>query len=253
MRVVAIIPARLQSSRLANKIILDISGKTMIQRVYEQVLKTKNLSGIYIATDSSEISDICKGFTENIIMTSSSHRSGTDRITEAIKKIDCEGVVNVQGDEPLVDPQLIDDLADGLKQKKASVLSAMHRIAEISDLTDPSNVKVIVDEHNMALYFSRSIIPYPRNDWNTLKSKKVIPDEYLFFKHIGIYAYSTDLLKKVSSWSQTPLEKMEQLEQLRIIEHGYKIQMLLTDYESIGVDTADDLEKVRLIVSKYEK
>jgi len=253
MRVAAVIPARLQSSRLANKILLDISGKTMIQRVYDQVVKTKNLSGIFIATDNTEIADVCAGFTDSIIMTSSSHRSGTDRITEAIDHIDCEGVINVQGDEPLVDPKLIDDLASGLKKGNAAVLSAMHRISEMSDLIDPSNVKVTVDEQNMALYFSRSVIPFPRNDWDTLKDKLIIPDEYQFYKHIGIYGYTTDLLKKVSAWSPTPLEKTEQLEQLRILEHGYKIQMLLTNYESIGVDTVEDLEKVRQIVSKNEK
>ncbi len=248
MKVVVIIPARLSSSRLPQKVILPICNKPMVEYVYEASKKAKNISDVYIATDSVEVKEICKKFTDNVILTSKDHESGTDRLAEAVKNIECDAIVNVQGDEPLIEPSLIDALAQELKQGEKMV-SAMHTIKETEELQSPNAVKVTVDKSFKALYFSRSIIPHHRDEWHTLLEKhKTIPKELKFYKHIGIYGYSKEFLLQYAQMEQTYLEKLEKLEQLRVLENGYTIKMIETDYDSVGVDTQEDLERVREIM-----
>ncbi len=246
MKTVVIIPARLGSSRLPGKVILDICGKPMVQHVYEAAKKAKNIEDVYIATDSKEVEEKCKAFTSNIIMTSKEHESGTDRLAEAIKSIQCNHVINVQGDEPLIDPEIISKLASVLKNKDSEMVSAMHKIVTTEELKSPNAVKVTVNNNSDALYFSRSIIPHHRDNWDALLNHhETIPEPLKFFKHIGIYGYTKEFLQKYAQMDQTYLEKLEKLEQLRVLENGFGIKMVETEYEPIGVDTFEDLERVR--------
>jgi len=249
MKTVVIIPARLNSSRLPGKVLLDICSKPMIQHVYEASKKAKHIDEVYIATDSLDVEEVCKKFTDNIIMTDVTHESGTDRLAQAIQEIECENVINVQGDEPLIDPELISALALEL-QVDIDMVSAMHRIKTTDELKSPNAVKVTVDKDSNALYFSRSIIPHHRDAWESLLSHhKTIPNALRFYKHIGIYGYKKEFLKEYAKMEQTYLEKLEKLEQLRVLENGYKIKMIETDYMPVGVDVYEDLEKVRKILS----
>lgn len=249
MNTVVIIPARLGSSRLPSKVILDICGKPMVQHVYEAAKRAENISAVYIATDSTEVESACRKFTSNIIMTSKEHESGTDRLAEAVESLECDNIINVQGDEPLMDPELITQLAHTLEDENTEMSSAMHKIKTTSELKSPNSVKVTVDKNSNALYFSRSIIPHHRDNWEALLNHhKTIPEPLRFYKHIGIYGYKKEFLQKYSTMEQTYLEKLEKLEQLRVLENGYKITMIETEYEPVGVDVQEDLEKVRKIM-----
>lgn len=247
MKIVVVIPARLQSSRLPEKAIADIAGKPMVVHVFERALQAKGVDAVYIATDSQKIVDTVMPFTKQVVMTSASHESGTDRIAEAIESIACDAVINVQGDEPLIEPELITQMALTLKQGHEMV-SAMHRIMLSQELQSPNVVKVVTNLNDEALYFSRSIIPHHRDDWESLlKHHEKIPEPLRFYKHIGIYGYTKRFLQQYCSWEQSYLEKLEKLEQLRVLEHGETIKMIETSYESIGVDTLEDLEQVRAL------
>ncbi len=244
MKTIVVIPARLSSSRLPNKVLLDLKGKTVVQRVYEQCLKAKNIDEVYIATDSEEVQVSCEKFTKNIIMTSNTHESGTDRIAEAVKCIDCDVIINVQGDEPFMEPELIEQLADAFKDDTTKMASAMHKIKKVEDLKNHNVVKVTVNKNSEALYFSRSIIPHHRDEWETLLNHhEIIPDLLKFYRHLGIYGYTKDFLLTYSSMEQSYLERLEKLEQLRVLENGYKIKIVETGYDSIGIDTQKDYEK----------
>ena len=246
---VVIIPARLSSSRLPGKVLLDLKGKSVIQRVYEQVSKAKQIDDIYIATDSEEVRKECEKFTENIILTSSKHQSGTDRIAEAIKKIDCDIIINVQGDEPFIRPYLIDELSKIIEDSTVEMASVMHKINDVDELKNTNTVKVIVNKQNEAIYFSRSIIPYCRDEYEILLNEhKKIPENLKFYRHLGIYAYTKNFLLKYINLEMTYLEKLEKLEQLRVLENGYKIKMIETNYNSIGIDTQEDYEKALKIL-----
>jgi 3-deoxy-manno-octulosonate cytidylyltransferase (CMP-KDO synthetase) len=242
MKKVIVIPARLDSSRLPKKVLLDLKGKTVIQRVYEQCLKVKNIDGVYIATDSTEIEGVCRSFTDHIILTKSSHQSGTDRIGEAVSGIDCDIVVNVQGDEPFIDPNLIEELVHSFDDDQVSMASAMSKIENIKDLQDPNVVKVVVDTQNNAIYFSRAPIPFPRDHQEIIYSNEELK-KHNFFRHIGIYGYQKDFLAKYIKMEQTNLEKLEKLEQLRVIENGFKIKMIEAASSLIGIDTQEDYEE----------
>lgn len=246
MSTVVIIPARLNSSRLPGKVLLDICGKPMVQYVYESAKKALHVKDVYIATDSLEVKKVCESFTCNIIMTSKKHESGTDRLAEAAQDITCKNIINVQGDEPLIDPKLITLLAQMLEDEDIEMVSAMHRISTVLELKSPNAVKVTVDKNSHALYFSRSIIPYHRDGLEDLLNHHVtLPESLNFFKHIGIYGYKKEFLHKYATMEQTYLEKLEKLEQLRVLENGYKIKMIETKYIPVGVDTQEDLERVR--------
>ena len=242
MKKVIVIPARLDSSRLPKKVLLDLKGKTVIQRVYEQCLKVKNIDGVYIATDSLEIEGVCRSFTNHIILTKSTHQSGTDRIGEAVAGIDCDVVVNVQGDEPFIDPNLIEELVHSFDDDQVSMASAMSKIENIKDLQDPNVVKVVVDTQNNAIYFSRAPIPFPRDHQEIIRSNEELK-KHNFFRHIGIYGYKKDFLAKYIEMDQTNLEKLEKLEQLRVIENGFKIKMIEVATSLTGIDTLEDYEE----------
>lgn len=244
MNKIVVIPARLNSSRLPNKVLLDLNGKTVVQRVYEQCLKAKNIDSVYIATDSLKVKESCETFTKNIIMTDESHQSGTDRIAEAVDSLNSDVIINVQGDEPFIEPELIDELASAFDEAKIQMASAMHKIVKVNELKNHNVVKVTVDSNNDALYFSRSIIPHHRDEWDSLLNHHVnIPESLRFNRHLGIYAYTKEFLLKFSNMEQSYLERLEKLEQLRVLENGYKIRMIETSYDSVGIDTIEDYNK----------
>ena len=250
MKKVVIIPARLNSSRLPRKVLLDLNGKSVVERVYLQAKKAKNIDEVYIATDSEEVFEEVKKFTPNCIMTKE-HNSGTDRIAEAVKDIECDIVINVQGDEPFIDPELIEKLAFVLENENIPMASAMHLIKKVKDLKNPNVVKVIVNKFNEAIYFSRSIIPHHRDEWEALLNHHdTIPKSLKFYRHLGIYGYTKEFLIKYSKMQMTYLERLEKLEQLRVIENGYKIKMIETDYNSIGIDTEDDYQNALRILNE---
>ena len=242
MKKVIVIPARLDSSRLPKKVLLDLKGKTVIQRVYEQCLKVKNVDGVYIATDSIEIKEVCETFTNNVIITKSTHKSGTDRIGEAVSAIDCDIVINVQGDEPFIEPSLIEALVNSFSNSEISMSSAMSKINNVKDLQNTNVVKVVTDLHNNALFFSRSLIPFPR-DVKEISIAKEVLEKGQFYRHIGIYGYRKDFLLKFVNMEQSYLEKVEKLEQLRALENGFKIKMIEANSSLIGIDTREDYEE----------
>jgi 3-deoxy-manno-octulosonate cytidylyltransferase (CMP-KDO synthetase) len=235
-------------------VVLDICGKPMVQHVYEAAMKAQGIDGVYIATDSTEVQKVCRSFTSNVILTSPHHNSGTDRLAEAVKEIACDYVINLQGDEPLIDPNLITTLAHTLATSTTPMVSAMHPIKEVLELRSPNAVKVTVDKNANALYFSRSIIPHHRDEWETLLNHHTtIPDGLKFYKHIGIYGYTKPFLLEYATMEQTYLERLEKLEQLRVLENGYSIKMVETSYLPVGVDVLEDLQKVRTLMEKVLK
>lgn len=239
MKVVGIIPARYASTRFPGKPLALIKGKPMIQRVYEQALKSK-LDAVVIATDDVRIADAVMDFGGQYVMTSPNHRSGTDRCCEALDllKTKYDAVVNIQGDEPFIDPKQIDLLVDLIVRDDTPLASLAKRIDDADELFSPNAVKVVVNQEGNAMYFSRNPIPFMRN---------VDRDEWLvkgrFYKHIGIYAYKADVLHQVAHMEPTVLEQAESLEQLRWLENGLAIRMALSDAENISIDTPDDLHR----------
>ena len=239
MKVVGIIPARYASTRFPGKPLALIKGKPMIQRVYEQALKSK-LDAVVIATDDVRIADAVMDFGGQYVMTSPNHRSGTDRCCEALDllKTKYDAVVNIQGDEPFIDPKQIDLLVDLIVRDDTPLASLAKRIDDEDELFSPNAVKVVVNQEGNAMYFSRNPIPFMRN---------VDRDEWLvkgrFYKHIGIYAYKADVLHQVARMEPSALEQAESLEQLRWLENGLAIRMALSDAENISIDTPDDLHR----------
>lgn len=236
-----VIPARYASARLPGKPLLDIAGKPMVIRVAEQAAKS-GASEIVIATDFEKISHIVVQHGFNAVMTRIDHASGTDRIAEVAQKLnwpDDDIVVNVQGDEPLIDPKLIQEVAQHLANSSDAVMAtACHSIHDEAALLNPNIVKVVIDARGNALYFSRAPIPYPRDD--------VYKNNIQAFRHIGIYAYRVGFLKQYAELTSTELEKIESLEQLRVLHHGYKIGVTTTkNAPASGVDTQEDLDYVR--------
>ena len=242
MKKVIVIPARIDSSRLPKKVLLDLKGKTVIQRVYEQCLKVANIDAVYIATDSNEIKEVCNSFTDDVIITKSTHQSGTDRIGEAVALIDCDIVINVQGDEPFIDPTLIEELVNSFENLEISMSSAMSKIDDVNDLQNSNVVKVTVDNQNNALYFSRSLIPFPRDHKELLISNKEL-EKFPVYRHIGIYGYRKEFLLDYIKMNQSYLEKVEKLEQLRALENGFKIKMIEAKHSLSGIDTQEDYEE----------
>ena len=239
MRFVAIIPSRYASSRFPGKPLIDINGKPMIQRVYEQV--NKSISEVYVATDDERILQAVINFGGNAVMTSTSHRSGTDRCNEAFNIIDkpFDVVINIQGDEPFIFPEQVDLLKSCFVDSSieiATLVKPFEQDESYDVLKDPSTPKVVLSDNSEAIYFSRSIIPFIRDvepsDWLT---------HHVFYKHIGIYGYRADVLSKITQLKTGVLEKSESLEQLRWLENGFKIKTGITNQETIGIDTPEDL------------
>ena len=249
-----VIPARYASSRLPGKPLLDIAGKTMVVRVVEQAL----LSGadtVVVATDHAAIMDAVKQYGHQAVMTRQDHASGTDRIAEVAQQLawpENTIVVNVQGDEPLIAPQLIQEVARNLAQHdQASIATACHPIHDKAGMLNPNIVKVVMDSQGYALYFSRAPIPYARD---AFAANQDVPADMPVYRHIGIYAYRAVFLKAYASLTPAPIEQFEALEQLRALWHGYKISVAVTGHApATGVDTEADLAYVRAVLMANEK
>ena len=241
MRILGIIPARYASQRFPGKPLIDIDGKTMIRRVYEQAKKAGSLSEVIVATDDERISKHVQEFGGKALMTSSSHRTGTDRCAEvAGKQLDkYDVIINIQGDEPFINPDQINVLAACFNTNKIAIATLAKRISETEDLFNPNVPKVILDHKGEALYFSRHPIPYLRG-----AEEKHWVEQHTYFRHIGIYAFRTSTLMELTTLQPHPLEVAESLEQLRWLGNGYSIQVALTDHESFSVDVPEDLDKL---------
>lgn len=235
MKVIAVIPARYDSTRFCGKVLAKDTGKFLVQHTYEQVLCADNLDQAFIATDSDKVAQACESFDAPCVMTSDKHRSGTDRIAEAVADIDADIVVNVQGDEPEIDPTSIEKVTSLLIENPDAVMATLVTGFDNDDqINDPNVVKAILGVGSQAIYFSRSPIPYNRD--------KQSGDASLAYRHLGIYAYRKDFLLEITQKAQTPLEKSESLEQLRVIEHGYKILAGVVEHHCEGIDTAQQYE-----------
>ena len=248
-KISAVIPARYGSTRFEGKPLADILGKPMIQYVYEGVCQSKLIDEVIVATDDERISDVVKSFGGKAIMTSPTHFTGTDRVAEVAKKLKSEIIVNVQGDEPLIKGDIIDKAIRPLLTDDTLQLSTlMTRIEEVRDWLNPHIVKVVADQKNFALYFSRSPIPFPRElqigrlESNPFGTNRPLPKRV--FKHIGVYVFRRKFLLQFSKMKPTPLEKLEKLEQLRALENGYRIKVTHVNYEPLCVDTPEDIQKV---------
>lgn len=238
MNTLCVIPARFASTRLPGKPLADIAGKPMISRVYDRAAKATRVTGVIAAVDDQRVYDAVVANGGTAMMTRKDHATGTDRLAEvAAAHPEAELIINVQGDEPLIDPAIIDALAaafdDDAELQMATVKSPMK---DKEEMINPNNVKVVTDKNGYALYFSRSLMPFPRENTGAT-----------VYKHIGIYAYKRDFLLNYAKMEGTPLEKTESLEQLRALENGYRIKVIETDQTFVGVDTAEDLAKVNEI------
>lgn len=243
-KVVAIIPARYGSTRFPGKLLATLKGKSIIQRVVEQASAAKLVDQVYVATDDERIFDAVKNFGGNALMTSVSHSCGTDRIAEAAENIDCDIIINVQGDEPFIRPEMIDDVIIMLRDDMhASISTLVVRIGSREDILSPHTVKVVADDNDYALYFSRSPVPYYRDEWSDLNSVLFRSGETVVFKHIGIYGYRKESLMKFTAANKCRLEEAEKLEQLRALNCGMKIKIRETPYNTFGIDTIEDLRK----------
>ncbi len=239
MEVVGVIPARLKSRRLPYKLLLPLLGKPLIQWTWENAKKANLLDKLIIACDDERIKEVAEGFGAEVVLTSFRHTSGTDRIAEAVREMEVRFVVNIQADEPLIHPSLIDSLIETMKDGDSLVMAtAKKKISDPSEIEDPNVVKVVTDRNDFALYFSRSPIPYSENK------------EVIYYKHIGVYIYTKDFLYTFKNLGPSYLERTERLEQLRVIEAGYKIKVITTSFESHGVDTEKDLAKVEEILKE---
>ena len=248
-KISAVIPARYGSTRFEGKPLADILGKPMIQYVYEGVAESKLIDEVIVATDDQRIMEAVQSFGGKAVMTSPTHFTGTDRVAEVAKNLKSEIIVNVQGDEPLIKGNIIDKAIRPLLTEDTLQLSTlMTRIEEVKDWLNPHIVKVVVDQKNYALYFSRSPIPFPRElhigrlESNPFGTSRPLPKRV--FKHIGVYVFRRKFLLHFSKMKPSPLEKLEKLEQLRALENGYRIKVNPVDYEPLSVDTPEDLQKV---------
>lgn len=246
MDFIAIIPARYASTRFPGKPLALINGKSMIRRVYEQA--SKSFETVYIATDDKRISDKIKEFGGKYVMTSRRHKSGTDRCAEAIEKIreienkEFDVIVNVQGDEPFVQPEQFEQIKKPFRFKRTQIASLAKPIINHDDIFNPNKPKLIFNNKKEAIYFSRSPIPFIRG-----KRENKWISQHQFYKHIGLYAYRYNILREISKLNQTPLEKAESLEQLRWLENRYKIKIEITEHEAVSIDTKKDLERIEHI------
>ncbi|MFH1269451.1 MAG: 3-deoxy-manno-octulosonate cytidylyltransferase [Candidatus Omnitrophota bacterium] len=246
MDVIGIIPARYSSTRFEGKVLADILGKPMVQHVWERARQSRLLDDLIIACDDENVSGVAKDFGAKVVMTVKGHASGTDRIIEVINPLDVKVVINIQADEPLIHPSMIDAVAQALlDDDKVSMATIARKIDDAADLNAPNVVKVVLDKNNFALYFSRSAIPY--------RAKESEISSPVYYKHIGLYAYTKDFLFTYKNLPVSSLEKTERLEQLRVLEEGFRIKVIETKYDTIGVDTPGDLERVKLRLQEEKK
>lgn len=240
MNIYGVIPARYASTRFPGKPLIDLAGKTMIQRVYEQSKKCSLLKDVIIATDDQRIYDHAISIGANVVMTSVNHTSGTDRCAEALEQLnDCDVIINIQGDEPLINPEQISLLCSCFEDTNTEIATLVKKIDSEETLFNNNTPKVIIDHKSFALYFSRECIPHQRNidkkDW--LKN-------FTYYQHIGIYGYTSDVLKQITKLKASSLEQAESLEQLRWIENGFKIKTAVTNFDSIAIDCIEDVDRV---------
>ncbi len=239
--IAGIIPARYASTRFSGKSLIDIQGKSMIQRVYEEALKSKSLHCLVVATDDHRIFEHVTSFGGKAVMTAAHHPSGTDRCWDAIQQLegDYQYVINIQGDEPFINPAQIDEIAAALADNKVELATQMIRVNTHEELFDQGEVKIVLNDKMEALYFSRMVIPFikgvEQNDWH---------NHHAYYRHVGMYAYRKDILEQITKLPVSSLEKAESLEQLRWLEHGFKIKCILTSFESHCIDLPEDIEKV---------
>jgi 3-deoxy-manno-octulosonate cytidylyltransferase (CMP-KDO synthetase) len=245
MKIIGIIPARYGSTRFPGKPLAPVAGKPLVQRVIEQCRKAKSLSEIIVATDDERIAEVAKKFC-HVEMTLPNHPSGSDRIAEVAGKISCDAIVNIQGDEPLIDPSVIDMVAGALAQHEMS--TAATRIKSSSELDNPNVVKVAVNAAGCALYFSRRTIPFLRDAVSRPASEQLAA--FPFLKHLGIYGYRRETLLQLVKFPVSPLEAAEKLEQLRALENGIQIAVVKVEFDSVGVDTPEDVEWVERYLKK---
>lgn len=263
MTAIVIIPARYDSTRFPGKPLAPLNGKPLIQHVYENSMKSKLAKDVIVATDNEEIFEKVTSFGGKAMMTSKDHASGTDRIAEAAASMDYDIIVNVQGDEPLIRPEMIDDVIGLLDDKKASMGTLMKKIENPEEIFDPNIVKVVCDSEGFALYFSRAPIPFNRDQWKVKSEELKVKSEALrrfeleteygrghpaptnFYKHIGIYSYRKDALLRLAGMRPVELEQAEKLEQLRALANGFRIKVKETFFDTVGVDTPQDLERVK--------
>ncbi|KZV51574.1 cmp-2-keto-3-deoctulosonate (cmp-kdo) cytidyltransferase [Dorcoceras hygrometricum] len=237
-RVIGIIPARYASTRFQGKPLVQILGKPMIQRTWERAKLATTLDHVVVATDDDKIAEYCRGFGADVVMTSESCRNGTERCNEALQKIGkkYDVVVNIQGDEPLIEPEIIDGIVKALQAAPDAVFSTAVTSLKPEDAFDPNRVKCVVDNRGYAIYFSRGLLPFN-------KSGKVNP-RFPYLLHLGIQSYDANFLKIYPELPQTPLQLEEDLEQLKVLENGYKMKVIKVDHESHGVDVPEDVEKI---------
>ena len=245
MTFTAIIPARYASTRFPGKPLAVLGGKTVIQRVYEQVMSV--LSEVYVATDDERIFSCVEAFGGKAVMTRSDHQSGTDRIQEAVEKTDTKAdvIINVQGDEPFIQPSQIQTLMQLFDDPSTQIGTLGKPFESIEAVENPNSPKIVTDIKGFALYFSRSVIPYIRG-----KEHQEWLGAYPFMKHLGVYAYRKEVLAEVTKLPQSSLEKTESLEQLRWLQNGYRIRVGLTDVETVGIDTPEDLQRAEAFLNQ---
>ncbi len=237
MKIVAIIPARWNSTRLKGKVLADINGKPMIQHVWEKVKMAHEVDDVIVAVDKEKVFKAVESFGGKAIFTSPEQPSGTDRVAEVANNMDADVIINVQADEPLIHPLMIDELAQVFEyERDIQMATLIKRIHKKDEIKDPNIVKVVIDRKGFALYFSRSPIPFTRDGDGS------------YFKHVGLYSYTKDFLITYTNLPKSTLEEKEALEQLRVLEHGYKIRTVETRYDAVSVDTPEDLEMVRGIL-----
>ena len=242
MTVSALIPARLNSTRLEKKLIKNLGGIPVIVRTYQNICSTKLFDEVVVVTDSDDIINVLKEYDIKFLKSKEDHNTGTDRIAEFSKKFKSDIIINVQGDEPFVLKEDLSKIINKFKndiENKINVISLMTKLISVEEINNPNNVKVVVDKNNNSLMFSRSIIPYKR-----------VENNVNYFKHIGIYAFRNSFLNKFKKFKQTNLELTEMIEALRIIEHGYKIHMIEIDHEQISIDTIEDFNKAKSMLNK---
>ena len=238
MDAIGIIPARYGSTRFKGKVLADLMGKSVLRHVWENAKRASTLDDLIVATDDERVKEEVERFGGKVVLTAKEHRTGTDRLCEAVNPINARIVVNIQADEPLLHPSMIDDIVSPLLGgKDISMTTLKKKITDPDDLKNPNVVKVVTDKNGYALYFSRSAIPYPR-----------FHDGIDFYKHIGLYGFTKDFLFTFTNLPVSVLEKIEGLEQLRVLENGYRIKVAETQFDTIGIDTPEDLERAKEVL-----
>ncbi len=243
MKKIAVIPARYASVRFPGKLMQLLDDKTIITTTYQNTVATNLFDDVLVVTDSEIIYDNIKKLNGNVVLSKKQHESGSDRIAEAIENINCNVILNVQGDEPFVDKETLQSLLNAFNNESVQVASLMHQIFEQADIENPNNVKVVTDKYSNDLLFIRSVIPFVRE-------KHGAPN---YYKHVGVYAYRKNALLQFTQWKQTPLEVAEKLEQLRYLENGMQIKMVFTNHTSIGIDTPEDLERAKQYLAEQKR